>query len=570
MKTGFHLPHNAILPEEVKFILSLLDENEDYYLYDALKAKMFEEEIRQEVFEKFHRGMYKNFMENERLKFYYDKVLSGEMSYDDIKRIPYSPKKTLNGCWNEQSRDYFEFIAFTGLLPSYYKGRAVENEKRYYVGDTLKKYKSGILSYQDILFKMKFRNASKNYENIEQYNVRNRPFVVAIKVLNILKNKGYTEIDGDSLSFIIRNIKNEDDLETEELISKIEPIDFSSWTKSAKKEIGRGTTFLKRHLNEELKIDLISEKPIVFGLESFNISNYKFKDKAVYIGDIYNDLEVTPLFIKYLSNPSLIEDKYIKEEMQELGLINQDESLFDFNIDTDLMDRNLVMQVNLPITPAAIYSNRIETTDLFREGKEISESGQGTAYEEFLYSFMNNKFGKDEKNKDRVKYLGANTVGQRLSDIICDLEVQDNGIKNKIRLIVEAKSGGAIHQFDERKEIDNIMNTLTDNRFHKDYDGIWYIVVDSNRMPSDNGHGGFRNNNNQLSFYQKLLKIQSTIMPATTKLTMVTAFSYTEFMKFMDNIDYNKNMNYITKIQAPDFWTWSNRFIETSYVTVRA
>lgn len=116
MKTGFHLPHNAILPEEVKFILSLLYENEEYYLYDYLKAKMFEEEIRQEVFEKFHRGMYKSFMENERLKFYYDKVLSGEFSYDDVKRIPYSPKKTLNGCWNEQYRDYFEFIAFYRIV----------------------------------------------------------------------------------------------------------------------------------------------------------------------------------------------------------------------------------------------------------------------------------------------------------------------------------------------------------------------------------------------------------------------------------------------------------------------
>lgn len=156
MKTGFHLPHNAILPEEVKFILSLLYENEEYYLYDYLKAKMFEEEIRQEVFEKFHRGMYKSFMENERLKFYYDKVLSGEFSYDDAKRIPYSPKKTLNGCWNEQSRDYFEFIAFTGLLQSNFKGRTIENEKRYYVGDTLKKYKLGILGYQDNLLYLQY------------------------------------------------------------------------------------------------------------------------------------------------------------------------------------------------------------------------------------------------------------------------------------------------------------------------------------------------------------------------------------------------------------------------------
>ena len=65
MSTGFHLPHNAILPEEVKFIIGLIDPNREYYLYDDLKAMMFEEEIRQGVFEKFHPGMYRNFMTDE-------------------------------------------------------------------------------------------------------------------------------------------------------------------------------------------------------------------------------------------------------------------------------------------------------------------------------------------------------------------------------------------------------------------------------------------------------------------------------------------------------------------------
>lgn len=566
MSTGFHLPHNAILPEEVKFIISLIDPNRDYYLYDELKAMMFEEEIRQGVFEIFHPGMYRNFMTDERLKFYYDKVLAGEFNYEDVKRIPYSPKKNLNGCWNEQSRDYFEFIAFTGLLPSYYKGRAIENEKRYYIGNTMKQYKAGKLNYQDILFKMKFRNASKNYENIEQYDVRNRPFVVAIKVMDILKNKGYNEIDGDSLSCLIRNIKNEDDLEREEVKAEIEPINFDGWSAGDRKEIGRGTTFLKRHLSEELNIELSSERPITFSLKSFNINNYKFKDKAVFIGDIYNDLEVTPLFIKYLSNPNAIQDEYIKQEMMDLGLINQSESLYDFNIDTDLIDRNLVIQVmSTEAVSEAIYSDRIEATELFRRGKEISESGNGAQYEEFLYNFLKEKFGDD-----KVNWLGSHTVGQRLSDILFDIEVQNEDIKTKVRIIIESKSGGAITSFDERKEKDDILNTLADRRYSQDYDGIWYMVVDSNRIPTTDRHGGYRENNNQVSFKQKLLRIQSTVMPATAKLTMVTAFSYSEFMKFMDSINYNKNMSFLTRIQAPDFWTWSNKFVETSYVTIRA
>ena len=566
MSTGFHLPHNAILPEEVKFIISLIDPNREYYLYDDLKAMMFEEEIRQGVFEKFHPGMYRNFMTDERLKTYYDKVLSGELNYADVKRIPYSPRKNLNGCWNEQSRDYFEFIAFTGLLPSYYKGRAIENEKRYYIGNTMKQYKAGVLNYQDILFKMKFRNASKNYENIEQYDVRNRPFVVAVKVMDILKNKGYNEIDGDSLSYIIRNIKNEDDLEKEEVKAEIKPINFENWSSGDRKEIGRGTTFLKRHLSEELNIELSSERPITFDLRSFNVNNYNFKDRAVFIGDIYNDLEVTPLFIKYLSNPSIIQDEYIKQEMMDLGLINQNESLYDFNIDTDLIDRNLVVQaMSTEAVPEAIYSDRIEATELYRRGKEISESGNGTLYEEFLYNFLKEKFGDD-----KVNWLGSHTVGQRLSDILFDIEVQNEDIKSKVRIIIESKSGGAITAFDERKEKDDILNTLADRRYSQDYDGIWYMVVDSNKIPTTDRHGGFRENNNQVSFKQKLLRIQSTVMPATAKLTMVTAFSYSEFMKFIDSINYNKDMNFLTRIQAPDFWTWSNKFVETSYVTIRA
>ena len=39
----------------------------------------------------------------------------------------------------------------------------------------MKQYKAGVLNYQDILFKMKFRNASKNYENIEQYPLYKQP-----------------------------------------------------------------------------------------------------------------------------------------------------------------------------------------------------------------------------------------------------------------------------------------------------------------------------------------------------------------------------------------------------------
>lgn len=566
--TGFHLPHNAIIPDEVKFILSLIDVNKEYYLYDDLKAMMFEEEIKQHKFEVFHPGMYANFQNDLRLKGIYDGILDGSFVYEDVKRKKYSPNKDLNGVWNEQARDYFEFIAFTGLMPSYYKGLcSTENEKRYYVGNTLKNYLLKKITYKDVLFKMKFRNASKNYDNIEQYNVRNRPFVTIIKIMDILKKKGFNKIDGHSLSYMVRTLTDEDDLLNPEIMSRIKPYDFSDKSKEFRREIGRGTTFLKRHISDGLGIPLCEGNQVVYDLTNFDYNNYKFKNKAVYIGDVYGNMEVTPLFLKYLSNPKEIDDEEIKTEMINYGLIDEnDKRLVDFNIDTDLLDRNLVKQyLNIVPIQDNIFSERIESTELFRKGKEISESGNGTEYEKFLFNVLKDKFGESN-----VIYLGANTIGQRLSDIMCDIVIQNDDIKYKLKIIVEAKSGSAIVGFDERKEKDDIMNTLQDRRFSQDYDGIWYMVVDSNRIPSEGQHGGFRNNNNQLSFKQKLLSIQSLVMPATTKLTMVTAFSYTEFMKFIDSIHFNMSMNYLTRIQAPDFWTWSRKFVGTSYVTIRA
>lgn len=563
--TGFHLPHNAIVPDEVKFIINLIDENKDYYIYDELKAMMFEEEIKQDVFKKYHSGMYKNFMKDDRLLSYYNGIKEGKLKYSDIKNKPYSPKKTLNGCWNEQARDYFEFFAFTGLMPSYYKGKSIESEKRHYVGSTLKMYKAGLISYVDILFKMKFRNASKNSDNIEQYDVRNRPFVVILKVMNMFKNKGYTCIDANTLSYITRNIRDEDNIDS----SLIKPAKRSDFSEQEYREIQRGTLFFKRHLTEGIGLKTIGNTPLKFDLRDFNINDYKFKEKCIFIGDLFDDLEVTPLFLKCLAHPENIEDSELKQHLIDLKLIDNTHSLYDFNIDTDLADRNLVNQYinSEKIIDKLPISTRIEATEEFKRGKQISESGDGTAYEEFLYKLLKNKFGEHY-----VTYMGANTVGERVSDIVWDIiMLNDDNTKTKLRIIVEAKSGGAITQFDERKEIDDIINTLTDDRIKTKYDGIWYMVVDSSKIPQiDNTHGGYREGSHKLSFKQKLLKIQSTIMPKTTKLTMVTAFSYVEFMKFIDSIDYNKEVNYVSRIQAPDFWTWSNKFIGTSYVTIRA
>jgi len=559
----FHLPHNAIIPEEVIFILNQIDTSKTYYLYDELKALMFEQEIKQHTFEDFHPGMYKNFQNDRKLKKIYDDVLNGSKHYNDVKGYQYTQNKTLNGCWNEQARDYFEFIAFTGLMPSYYKGGSFENEKRYYIGETLKQYKKGEINYSDILFKMKFRNASKNYNSIEQYDVRNRPFVVALKIMDIFKKKGKSFITKNTLSYYVRTIKDEDNINA----NTVEEIDENSYDKNYIREIGRGATFLRQHIEKYLNVKTVKlGRSYVYSLNDFNIENYNIKKNAIFIGDYFEeeDIEVTPKLIKSMKSPLTITDIEYKNKLKRLGLISDTEALYDFNIDTDLGDRNLVLQVLTDEVYADITATQhIETFRNFAEGKRISESGNGKEYEEFLFDLLKYKFGND-----KITYYGANTTGQRVSDIVCNLKLFDEGNFINIKLIVEAKSGGAIKSFDERKEKDDIINKL--NKYNtSDYNGIWYIVVDSNQIPTTSGHGGFRATDNKLNFKQKLLKIQAHVMQSTMKMTMVTAFSYVEFIKFIISIDNIGINSYISKIQAPDFWTWSSKFIDDSFVTIR-
>ena len=567
MKFGFHLPHNAILPEETLFIISKIDEEKEYYLYDDLKAMMFEEEIKTDNFQKFHNGMYNNFMSSPNLKKIYENIKNGSLKYEDIKREPYNPKSNINRIWNEQARDYFEFFAFIGLMPSYYKGKSLENEKRYYVGNTLKKFKSGKLTFQELLLKMKHRNASKDYTNFDEYNVRNRPFFVMLKIMEIFKNKGYSKISGNNLSFFTRSLNDESLLNDSKYIDNIKPLSPNEFTKKELKEIARGTTFFKRYITDVFNVKTTASKNVEFDLTDFDIKNYNIIPNAIFMGDIYGQLEVTPLLLKYLDNPSLIVDEDIKKEMEETGLIQNGIAKYDYNPDTDLVDRNAVRIFMSGVeTEQKIYSNNILSTELFKKGKVISESGDGTAYEVFLSKYLISKFGEEN-----VVHLGQAKSGKRLSDIIWHTTIFDDDLKLNLQIIIESKSGGAITSFDERKERDDVLNTLSlVNDNGKKYDGIWYMVVDSNQIPSESGHGGYRKSKEQRSFRQKLIDIQSYIMPRTQKLTMVTAFSYTEFMKFIDSINYEKSVGFISKIQASDFWTWSNKFVETAYVSIRA
>lgn len=564
----FHLPHNAVIPEEVEFIINLVDESEEFYLYDDLKAMIFEEEIRQGCFEFFHKGMYKKFMKIPILQELYEKVKENKLSYVGMKKIQFTGKKEFNKIWNEIVRDYLEFFAFMGTMPSYYKGKGKDTEKKHYISDTLIRFKNKQLSYQEMLFQMKHRNASKDFSSFkQQYDVRNRPFIVALKVLDLFKQKGYKSIDGHTVSYYVTTTLNEDDLCKRD----IKPINKKDFSANDFKEIGRGTTFLRQHLTRKLNVVDLASSPRAscnFDLTTFDINNYNFKDKAVFIGDIFEtptkNIELTPYILKCISNPSKIKDNELKEDLKALGLIDDAKALCDFNPDTDLMSRELVeLFMNDSEMPTQKTEERVELTLEYKEGKIISSGSDGTAYEKFLYKVLKNKFG--EKN---VTWFGSHTSGQRLSDITCDVMIKGlDGVDNKLKIIVESKAGYSIKGFDERKEIDNIANTLA-QELDNSHGGIWYIVVDSDQIPSINDHGGFRRGPNQKSFKDKLVCIHGAILSQVWKPTLVTAFSYEEFMKFLHGINYDRG--FVTRMQTPNFWVWSSNFIQDSYVSVIA
>jgi hypothetical protein len=92
------------------------------------------------------------------------------------------------------------------------------------------------------------------------------------------------------------------------------------------------------------------------------------------------------------------------------------------------------------------------------------------------------------------------------------------------------------------------------------------MIVDSNSIPSSTGHGGYRNSSLNMSFEQKLLNLHMSVSLSASRATLVTAFSFKEFMKFLNNINFENDI--ITKVNTKHFWTWSKKFVDTSYVAI--
>ncbi|MFW6230227.1 MAG: hypothetical protein ACOC4L_04520 [Halanaerobium sp.] len=361
----YHLPHNAVLPEEFDFMLNCIDINKEYYTADEFRKLFLIEEVKEGVFSKFHSGQYKNFKEYnyEKLvrklkktqknnynyctteleekvkeegvkygaKYVVDKRVSifakfeenPEQYVDELLDCEYTASKTWQGNWAESVRDYIQFFAYAGLLPCYYKGMnyKIPMDSGFYITKRLKKYLNGEIKLEEVILDYKYKNALIDIETYPMYNIRVRPFYSALKVLKVFNNKYNIDyIDRRVLAGIVSCINNEEEIE--ELIHEVyEKMDNKYDTMrniveddSFYKEAGRFALTLLPYLLEcnLVETETINRNRFVkisnYGIEVYNNT----PRKAVYCYELIGSEALTPL-VGYLLNyfrKSVENDKY--------------------------------------------------------------------------------------------------------------------------------------------------------------------------------------------------------------------------------------------------------------------
>lgn len=618
----YHLPHNSIRIDEFNFMLSVIDKSKNYYLYKDLKILFFYEEVLQQKFEKFHSQPHFNLLNHS------DKTISE--AYKDLIHNPsiikaanllecqYTSKKTLNQVWNEFVRDYTEYFAFLGLLPTYYKGLVGDSDKKHYISERLKSYCNGALSLRELILNLKYRNASKNNDSIEMYNIKVRPFVIALNVLRYYYNKGFKYIDPHILSAIVIYSSKEDDYikfckeisnpmltlaDYKKLFFIPNGKNEASFFESTFKEIGRATLLLKPYLENigVVKVEKIGRtnkyKPISSAFHFETIAK-----KSVYCNDTVGNLKLTPLIGKVINfcythsqvnkdstysfndifdNNYNYDDKLIiLKELKNLGVVksfdNDKVILFSkenqlainpytefFNIeDADYV--NNIKYIKLEDNSQIVLTETTQFDDSLKNLESIAYGSNGPLYEASLFKIINDNFDMF-KNK---KWYGAAATGKRISDIAFTVDIYDNTSRKKILVIIECKAGNAIRSFDERKEIDDVEGLLKIYP-EKHIDGIWYWVVNGNSLPNYDEHGGYRVNAYSKNLLQKLNDIQFEVSEFSRMPTIITAFSYNAICEYLRYIYINANgKDVITPYIVPHFWRWSKKFMNLQYVMI--
>lgn len=605
----YHLPHNSIRIDEFNHMLKSIDLSKEYYQYHELRLIFLKKQIEDDVLKVFHPRYDLNlkYHSNPKVIKIYNLCIENPTNdnLEKLLNVQYTPKKTFKQVFNETVRDYTEFFAFLGLLPTYYKGKA-GGEKRHYITSRLKDYIAENISLEDLLFDFKYRNSSKDYESLTMYHIKVRPFIIALKSANKYFDLGFKTINPHIISAIVIYSKNEN---VDDLISKFhDPTltikDYESLFvgefDSIENEIGRATLFLKPYLIElgYLRNTKIGNRHFYSkGDKTFDDSIYA--NKVAFCNEFLGSISLTPsvgkiLFklysaakakIQVISKQDLFDNNiekndinFLCSELKEMGVISNFSSnsvevshlskqysinpyidFFDYEDSKYAYDIEFVLLNREQI----VFSSDTHLLEQLNKLRPIALSSDGEKYEEELYKLLESNF-----DLFSVKWLGSNSVGKRLSDIIVEANIFDGSRNKKIAIIIECKAGKSVRSFDERKEIDDIINTLSRE---ENYDGIWFWVVNGDALPSVDQHGGYRTNALSKSFMEKLLDIQFMVSEYMRVPTIVTAFSFnaiSNYLLYLFNKTKNINSKVINKVNVEHFWRWSKEFMNLQYVMV--
>ncbi len=606
----YHLPHNAIRIDEFNFMLNSVDLNKDYYFYRDLRMLFLKKQIESNTLKIYHRKYNSNLLNHKdsNVRMIYQSCIDNpnDENLEKLLSCQYTEAKTFKQVFNETVRDYTEFFAFLGLLPTYYKGKS-GGEKKHFVTARLIDYRNKKISLEDLLLDFKFRNSSKDYDSLTMYQISLRPFVVALKVLQHYFDAGFTKIHSTILSAIVLYSKSENidafysifNDPTKEISDYKSNFPLESFS-AIHKELIRATLFLRPYLIEMKYVNRVG-KFYVKGDKKIENANYC--ERVAFCNSNIGLLTLTPVVGKLLftlyeyskknisilnisdffdSNVSRDDKNFLIDQLQTLGCIEKSDDLsikvlekkkqISVNPYSDFFDYEeskyvqSVINLNIYSESQSFFARNVSFENEMNLIRPIALGSDGEKYEKALYNLLKNYF-----NLFNVKWLGANATGQRLSDLYLKVNILDGTIKKTIAIIVECKAGKAIKAFDERKEVDDVLNSLA--KESQQIDGVWYWVVDGDSLPSVDDHGGYRDNALSKSFIEKLNVIQFSISESMRIPTIVTAFSFDAINNYLcylyDKIgNIHPNINSLNRLNVPHFWRWSKKFMNLQYVIV--
>lgn len=532
-------------------------------------------------------------------------------NYSDFVHVQYKPTKTWKQNWVEFVRDYADMGAYCGLLPAFFKNPfSSSDEDGYVVSNECRRFLAGSIKPEAILMGMKYANSSINLAMYPQFNIRVRPFYCALRILRDQEDHGIRAIQKKLLGAVVGCLRSEKEIdEAVKLLVK-------DFTQDSIASFGNGPSQdpeFERE-GERFSLSLVSflEKFKLVDVKSMGRSSFVFPTtrgrnlasnttrNALFYNHLVDHVKSTPLLGHLLSRfhdcsnrgQSAINIERLARQLQpgvtrsvledalqmmctyldpcpilnitktSLRLSGPEDQYsvtpacdFGSSDEAEFISSGSIA-VGAAITPGiSIVKVPVDTVNKLRRAALASV---GQDYEDALTSALRDlKFGS-------VVPLGHVHAGKRYTDIVWEVPVVDRLTTSQrtLLVVIEAKSGNAVKQFDERIAMDDIVQTLKQkySSVLPQISGIWIWVLDGKALPvAHSGHGGHRPG--AKSFEEKMNEMLQLSTQAN-RLVVVSAMnveSFIEYYTYLYRISRNVTPP-LSEVKAPNFWIWGPAF----------